>query len=109
MVFSKANIGTFFTSLSIQACGVVTGILTARILGPTARGELATVMLWPIILSNLGLMGSNWALARGVASDPRTEADQACSAIAVGLAASFAYSIFGYFFICQGRTVVSHH
>jgi O-antigen/teichoic acid export membrane protein len=96
MIFSKANIGTFFTSLSIQACGVVTGILTARILGPTARGELATVMLWPIILSNLGLMGCNWALARGVANDPRTEADQACSAIAVGFAASLAYSMFGY-------------
>jgi O-antigen/teichoic acid export membrane protein len=99
MIFSRANIGTFFTSLVIQACGVTTGILTARILGPSARGELATVMLWPIILSNLGLMGCNWALARGVAENPRTEPDQVCSAIAVGFAASFAYSILGYFLI----------
>ena len=97
MIFSRANIGTFFTSLAIHACGVITGILTARILGPSARGELATVLLWPIILSNLGLMGCNWALARGVANDPRTEADQTCSAIAIGFAASFVYSIFGYF------------
>lgn len=99
MIFSRANIGTFFTSLSIQACGMITGILTARILGPSARGELATVLLWPIILSNLGLMGCNWALARGVANNPRTESDQVCSAIAVGLAASFVYSLVGYFLI----------
>ena len=67
MIFSRANIATFSTSLAIQFCGLITGILTARILGPTARGELATVMLWPMILSNLGLLGCNWALAREVA------------------------------------------
>jgi hypothetical protein len=64
VIFSKANFGTFSTSLAIQACGAGTGILTARLLGPVARGELATVILWPVILSNLGLMGCNWALAR---------------------------------------------
>ena len=99
MIFSKANIGTFFTSLAIQSCGVITGVLTARILGPSARGELATVLLWPIILSNMGLMGTNWALARGVAEDPRTESDQVCSAAAVGFAASLAYCSLGYFLI----------
>ena len=67
MIFSKANIATFSTSLAIQFCGLITGILTARILGATARGELATVMLWPVILTNLGLLGCNWALAREVA------------------------------------------
>ncbi|MBZ5661871.1 MAG: oligosaccharide flippase family protein [Acidobacteriia bacterium] len=99
MIFSRANFGTFFTSLAIQACGVITGILTARILSPSGRGELATILLWPIILSNLGLMGCNWALARGVAKNPRTEPDQVCSAVAVGLGASFAYFMLGYFLI----------
>lgn len=78
---------------------MVTGILTARILGPTARGELATVMLWPVIFSNLGLMGCNWALARGVAADPRTEPDQVCSALVFGVVASLVFSIAGYFLI----------
>ncbi|MGH9680079.1 MAG: oligosaccharide flippase family protein, partial [Candidatus Acidiferrales bacterium] len=99
MIFSRANITTFFTSLAIQSCGMVTGILTARILGPTARGELATVMLWPIILSNLGLLGCNWALARAVASNPEAESNQVCSALALGLAASTAFAAFGYFFL----------
>src|ERR1700731_2028201 len=88
MIFSRANIATFSTSLVLPFCGLITGILTARLLGPTARGELATVMLWPMILTNLGLMGCNWALAREVAADPRNEADWICAAVAVGFAAA---------------------
>jgi len=99
MIFSKANIGTFVTSVAIQACGLFTGILTARLLGPHARGELATVMLWPIILSNLGLLGCNWSLARAVANDPERESDQVCSAVALGLAAALVFSVIGYFLI----------
>jgi O-antigen/teichoic acid export membrane protein len=99
MIFSRANLGTFFTSLGIQACGVVTGVITARLLGPASRGELVTVMLWPMILSNLGLTGCNWALARQVANNPEREADQICGAAAVGLAASFLYLLMGYFLI----------
>ncbi len=99
MIFSRANFGTFFTSLAIQGCGLITGITTARLLGPTARGELATVMLWPVIFSNLGLMGCNWALAREVANDPEHESDRLCSAVAVGLAAASLYFLLGYFLI----------
>jgi O-antigen/teichoic acid export membrane protein len=99
MIFSKANVGTFLTSLAIQACGVITGVLTARILGPHARGELATVMLWPIILSNLGLMGCNWSLARAVTNNLEQESNRVCSAVALGLASSLVFFVFGYFLI----------
>jgi len=99
MIFSRANIGTFFTSVAIQGCGVVTGVVTARLLGPASRGELATVLLWPIILTNLGLMGCNWALARQVAGDSGNESHHVCNAAAVGLAASCLYFILGYLLI----------
>ena len=99
MIFSKANIATFYTSVAIQFCGLITGVLTARILGPTARGELATVMLWPMILSNLGLMGCNWALAREVAADPRKESDWIRAAAAVGVAAACLFFGIGYWLI----------
>ena len=99
MIFSKANFGTFSTSLVIQACGAVTGILTARLLGPVARGELATVILWPTILSNLGLMGCNWVLAREVAKDSERESDWAAVGVAVGLATALLYLLAGYFLI----------
>jgi O-antigen/teichoic acid export membrane protein len=99
MIFSRANIGTFSASLAIQFCGLITGILTARLLGPTARGELATVMLWPLILSNLGLLGCNWALARELAADPRNEADWICAAVVVGIAAACLCLAIGYWLI----------
>ncbi len=98
MIFSKANIGTFFTSVAIQGCGLITGIVTARLLGPTGRGELATVLLWPTIFSNLGLMGCNWALAR-VAKHPDREADGMFGAVAVGISAAALYLVLGYFLI----------
>jgi O-antigen/teichoic acid export membrane protein len=97
MIFSRANFGTFSTSLIIQACGAATGILTARLLGPIARGELATVILWPVVLSNLGLMGCNWVLAREVAEDPERESDWAAVAVRVGLATGALYFLAGYF------------
>lgn len=99
MIFSRANFGTFSTSLVIQACGAVTGILTARLLGPVARGELATVILWPTILSNLGLMGCNWVLAREVAMDSRRERDWAVVGVAVGLGTALLFLFAGYFLI----------
>jgi len=99
VIFSKANFGTLSASLVIQACGAVTGILTARLLGPVARGELATVILWPTILSNLGLMGCNWVLAREVANDPERESDWAAVGVAVGLATALLYLLTGYFLI----------
>jgi O-antigen/teichoic acid export membrane protein len=95
VIFSKANFGTFSTSLVIQACGAATGIMTARLLGPVARGELATVILWPVILSNLGLMGCNWVLAREVAKDPERECDWAAVGVAVGLATASVYLLIG--------------
>jgi len=99
MIFSKANFGTFSTSLIIQACGVVTGVLAARLMGPVARGELATVILWPTIFSNLGLMGCNWVLAREVAKDSERECDWAAVGVAVGLATASLYLFAGYFLI----------
>jgi O-antigen/teichoic acid export membrane protein len=99
MIFSRANIATFSTSLAIQICGLITGILTARLLGPTARGELATVMLWPMILGNLGLLGCNWALAREVAANPLNEADWIRAAITVGFAAACLCVVLGYWLI----------
>jgi O-antigen/teichoic acid export membrane protein len=99
VLFSKANFGTLSTSVAIQACGGATGVLTARLLGPVARGELATVILWPTVLSNLGLMGCNWVLAREVARDSGRECDWVAIGVAVGLATAALYSLAGYFLI----------
>src|SRR5580700_4009269 len=73
--------------------------MTARLLRPVARGELATVILWPVMLSNRGLMGCNWVLAREVAKDPERECDWAAIGVAVGLATAALFLLAGYFLI----------
>ena len=41
----------------IQLLGVLTGVLLARALGPSGRGALAAVVLWPTMLWTVGGLG----------------------------------------------------
>ncbi len=41
----------------IQLLGVLTGVLLARALGPSGRGALAAVVLWPTMLWTVGSLG----------------------------------------------------
>jgi O-antigen/teichoic acid export membrane protein len=95
----KAVSQTFLTNLAIQGCNVVTGVLTARLLAPEGRGELATVILWPTILAGLGIMGTNWALAREAAAQPDKEADLARTAMVLGLGQSAVFMFLGFFLL----------
>jgi len=81
----RAFIGTGVTSVFMQACTVLQGILLARLLGPTGRGELAAVILWPNIFAGIGSFGSNIALSRIVARGEDTVAVTR-AAIVMGLA-----------------------
>jgi O-antigen/teichoic acid export membrane protein len=48
---------TFGSTIVIIMANTVGGILTARILGPTGKGELTAVMLWPNIFASIGSLG----------------------------------------------------
>lgn len=48
------SIGSKSTILALQAG---TGILTARLLGPAGRGELAAMILWPLFIANVTTLG----------------------------------------------------
>lgn len=93
---NKAILQTFLTNLLIQGCNVMTGVIAARLLQPEGRGELAAVILWPTILAGLGIMGTNWALAREVATHPEKEADLALSALVMGLLQAGLFMAVGY-------------
>jgi O-antigen/teichoic acid export membrane protein len=58
------------TGFAVQAVLVVTGALLARMLGPDGRGYLAALILWPLVISQLGNLGIPSALTYSIARDP---------------------------------------
>ena len=58
------------TGFAVQSVLVVTGPLLARMLGPSGRGYLAALILWPLVITQLGNLGIPSALTYSVARDP---------------------------------------
>jgi O-antigen/teichoic acid export membrane protein len=54
---------TLWSNLAIQAATFVTSVLIARILGPTGRGELALVLLYPQLVAGVAFLGVDRAVA----------------------------------------------
>jgi O-antigen/teichoic acid export membrane protein len=96
---TRGFLSSFGANIFMQVCNVATGILAARLLLPVGRGELATVILWPIILESLGQIGTSWVFARQAAADPDQESDLARNAIFLGLALGGPVMILSYFLI----------
>lgn len=65
----RAFLSTFATSVWTQALTLVTGALTARLLGPEGRGQFAGAQVWPMILGVVALMGTNSSLSIHVAKE----------------------------------------
>lgn len=90
---------TGLADIFILAISLVTGILTARLLGPEGRGQLAVVILWPSVIAAIGSLGVRDALvyeqARGVCSR------DVLTGVALLLASlqSFALILIGWFLI----------
>ena len=60
---ARAVRSTLATTLSLQALGLVSGALVARMLGVEDRGVLAAVVLWPALIANVGDLGGPTAVA----------------------------------------------
>lgn len=58
---------TFLGQGLILGMGVLTGILAARMLGPTGRGELAAILVWPMAIVTIVCLGLNQAIAYALA------------------------------------------
>jgi O-antigen/teichoic acid export membrane protein len=64
---------TVGAGLLVQLMLVVTGPFLARLLGPAGRGDLAALMLWPIVLVQLGGLGIPAALTYYISRGARRE------------------------------------
>jgi antigen flippase len=50
-------LGSFAATGTIQLIQAVIGVMLARILGPADRGELAAIILWPMLITTIGSLG----------------------------------------------------
>jgi O-antigen/teichoic acid export membrane protein len=79
----------FSASIAILILNVGTGLLTARLLGPDGRGELAAIVMWPALAASLFTLGLPRAITYNLA---RQRAHESCLVL-VGLLASLGVSL----------------
>lgn len=82
MSLVRAALGNVGSTLASTALLLLTGILTARVLGPEGKGNYAFAMLVPHLAVNVSMLGLTTALVFFVARDRR----QAGSALGTSLA-----------------------
>ena len=69
-LYAKNMLLTVGVQIAIQLIGLLTGILVARLLGPSGRGELAAIITWVYLLSYLGNLGLPVAYTYAAARAP---------------------------------------
>lgn len=76
---------------------VITGALTARLLGPEGRGQFAGAHVWPGILGMVALLGINNALSLRAARDPGRKGAYERQALRLGVLLSLTGAGAGWF------------
>ncbi len=77
---------SFAATAAVQLANVASGILAARLLLPEGRGELAAVMLWPMLIAALGGFSINAAAGYLVAGEKRPPGEVFAAATAAAVA-----------------------
>ena len=80
---------------AVLAIGVLTGILSARLLGPVGRGEFAAIIIWPMGIGTLFLCGIHQAAVFNLGRRLFTVSEIVTSTAVVALVQSVLTIIFG--------------
>lgn len=96
----------------IAALALVTGALSARLLGPQGRGELAAVQLWPGFIMGPAMLGAPDALVYLIAREARQARALLFTALGLTLASTLmcaagAYSVMPWLLRSQAPAVVA--
>lgn len=83
-------------NLATVALGFITGVITARALGPSGRGDLAVVLFWPSALTSLLDAPIMESVAIRTARDPDRGALSAGSGLFVAIAGSIVAGAIGW-------------
>ncbi len=83
---SKAVLQSFAAKIGIVALNAATGMLTARLLQPSGRGELAAILLWPQILSGVCTLGMPSSITFQLRRKPNASGALLSAALLIGSA-----------------------
>jgi O-antigen/teichoic acid export membrane protein len=87
---------TFVSNVLIAALGVLSGMLSARLLGPGGRGELAAIQMWPQFFATLAPLGLGQALGYYVARRPQEAGRWLTTGLLYGLVSTLVFMAAGY-------------
>ncbi len=94
--FLHQTLQTAGTNAIVMGFGIVTGMLSARLLGPTGRGELAAIQVFPTLVSVIGVLGVADALVYLVAREPREGGRWLASGMALTTLACIPFALGAY-------------
>jgi len=78
---------TIASRFAIIGLNAATGILTARLLAPEGRGELAAISIWPVLVAGLTTLGLPTALVYHGRRDPARLGELTAAALALAAVA----------------------
>jgi enterobacterial common antigen flippase len=95
---AKTFISTFGTTVFMQGCMIFQGVLLARLLDPIGRGEYSSILLWPMVLGNIGLFGISASITR-IAAREQDLAPLVRTALLLALISGFITAFIGYWLL----------
>ena len=97
-IFGLVSI-TLTTSLFLQMLNIASGILTARLLEPSGKGELTAVILWPSIIAALGSLGLAGSITYYTSQKIKDSRYIFATSFTIGIIQSIILIIIGFFII----------
>jgi antigen flippase len=90
---------TIIARFAVAGIGLITGVLTARVLGAAGRGEQSAMIVWPALLPYLLTLGLPGAIRYWVRKEPERRSEFFTVAIGAAALTSIAALVIGMLFI----------
>ena len=90
---------TAAANILIQASYVGSGVITARALGPSGRGSLAAIIMWPQFLSYMLTLGIPVSAVYQIRKQPQHASSLTAAAVSISVTMGILASAIGFFLI----------